>query len=103
MSFSKKPLGDVMEIIEKSGFEITYVYDDLIFVNNLAFIIKFGENNDEIEIFYNADCFLPEADQLKTRLHKAFSEKSFKIYQNGKFSLKQKVNEEIEINFLDAV
>ena len=99
MSFSKKPLGDIIEIVEKLNSEITYVYDDLIFVDHSDYLLKFGENNDEIEVFFNVECLQNDIERLKAKLESAFTKRKFKLFPKGKFSLAQKENEELEIKF----
>jgi hypothetical protein len=99
MSFSKRPLGDIIEIIEKLNSEISYVYDDLIFIDYSDYLLKFGDNNDEIEIFFNTECRQNYIDILFKKLKTVFIEKKFKIFNKGKFSIRQKDNEELEIRF----
>ena len=78
MSSKERPLGEVIEVLEKIGAEISYAYDDLVFVNHSAYLIQFGEKHKDINIFYNKECTEADVAVFKKDLEAAFKTKSFK-------------------------
>ena len=99
MSSKERPLGEVIEVLEKIGAEISYAYDDLVFVNHSAYLIQFGEKHKDINIFYNKECRDADIVVFKKDLEAAFKTKSFNVKKEGRFELIQKQNEELEIKF----
>ena len=50
-----KPLGVVKEIVEAAGMGISYVYDDLVFIDHNALLLQFAGNDWEILIHINQE------------------------------------------------
>lgn len=50
-----KPLGVVKEIVESAGMAVTYVYDDLVFIDHNALLLRFTENDHELVIHINSE------------------------------------------------
>ena len=58
MANSLPPVGKVMNWLEASGFTVSYLYEDLVFVESNAFLIRFEQAEDpqEILIHINTEC-----------------------------------------------
>lgn len=97
----KRPLGIVKEIVEESGLTVTYAYDDLVFVENNPFLIRFDdEKGNHLQLFFNKDCEANAATALEQKLEKASLARNMTITNCGRYELKQKEgSEEIEIAF----
>lgn len=97
----KRPLGIVKEIVEESGLTITYAYDDLVFISNNPFLIKFDdEKENHLKLFFNKNCEADAAAELEQKLKKASIDRDMTITNCGRYALKQKEeSEEIEISF----
>lgn len=97
-----RPLGIAKEILAGIGLEVTYVYDDLVFVEHTAFLLQFDDVNPEnLKLYFNVDCEAEAAETLEAQLIHAAKAQNFTIQNNGKFELKQKEGvEEFEIRFL---
>jgi DNA-binding IclR family transcriptional regulator len=40
-----KPLGQVKELVESLGMEISYAYEDLVFLQHNGFLLQFDDGN----------------------------------------------------------
>jgi hydroxymethylpyrimidine pyrophosphatase-like HAD family hydrolase len=98
-----RPLGIVKEIIQETGLDITYNYDDLVFIEHNPFIIQFDDENlKNLNLFFNVDCEQEAAEKLEAQLKNAASQRGFSITTRGKFEMKPKENtEEIDIKFIE--
>ncbi|MGD9823110.1 hypothetical protein [Desulfobacter sp.] len=98
-----RPLGIATEIIQETGLNVTYTYDDLVFIEHNPFIIQFDdENAKNLKLFFNIDCEHEAAGKLASQLKNAASQREFTITASGKFEMKQKENtEEIDIKFIE--
>nr|WP_320015964.1 hypothetical protein [uncultured Desulfobacter sp.] len=98
-----RPLGIAKEIIQETGLDITYNYDDLIFIEHNPFIIQFDDENlKNLNLFFNVDCEQETAVKLEAQLNNAASQREFTLITKGKFEMKQKEGtEEIDIKFIE--
>lgn len=97
----KRPLGIVKEIVEESGLTISYACDDLVFIDNNPFLIKFDDQKENhLQVFFNKNCEADAATELEQKLKKASIARDITIMNCGRYELKQKEGaEEIEIAF----
>ncbi|WP_020589278.1 hypothetical protein [Desulfobacter curvatus] len=98
-----RPLGIAKEIIEETGLNVTYNYDDLVFIEHNPFLIQFDDDNSKnLNLFFNVDCEDQTVVKLEAQLKKAALQREFTITTSGKFQMKQKENtEEIDIEFIE--
>jgi hypothetical protein len=98
-----RPLGIAKEIIEETGLEVTYNYDDLVFVQHNPFMIQFDdENSKNLKLFFNVDCEEETAEKLEAQLKSSALQREFTITPSGKFEMTQKEGtEEIDIQFIE--
>lgn len=99
-----RPLGIATEIIQETGLNVTYTYDDLVFIEHNPFMIQFNDDNfKNLKLFFNIDCEQKTAGKLEAQLNNAASQRGFTITTSGKFEMKQKEGtEEIDIKFISS-
>ncbi|MFV0377457.1 MAG: hypothetical protein ACK5JD_09165 [Mangrovibacterium sp.] len=99
MTIPFRPLSDVKMILEKAGTDITYAYDDLIFVEHTAYLLQFDdEKPSNLKIYFNTDIEKNEAEQTVAKLMPLLAKRKMKLVRAGRFQLKQKEeSEEIDI------
>lgn len=65
MGKSLPPVGKVANWLEAAGFEVSYLYEDLIFVESNAFLIRFEQSDPQgILIYTNSECEKAKASAL---------------------------------------
>ncbi len=99
MSLSFKPLGRTANLIESAGFEVSLAYDDLIFVDNNAFLIQFTEQEERLNIHFNQDCPEPERQALSELLRQTALGQGMHLDFPGLYSLREQENDELELTF----
>lgn len=95
-----RPLGEILEIIQQIGFDISYAYDDLLFSSYNVFILRFDVSNQkQIWLHFNKDCQLEKRITIQEQLKKV-SGKKFELLDGSLFSVQQlEGKEEIELKF----
>jgi hypothetical protein len=102
MAQSLPPVGKVMNWLEASDFKVSYLYEDLVFVESNAFLIHFDQSEPpEVQILTNSECDSVKAAELKGLLLIEAQKHEIKPVSAGRFTLSQKNDEEIEIWFED--
>jgi hypothetical protein len=96
-------LGRVKQIVEEAlGLDISYAYDDVLFVEHSALVIVFDHDNlNKFKCYFNVDC--PPDDRLRIfTLISGVSPRNNMIPVNaGTFTLEQLEGEEIKLSFND--
>lgn len=100
MAQSLPPVGKVMNWLEAAGFTVSYLYEDLVFVESNAFLIHFDKSDPpEIQILTNTECDSEKSSELESLLLEEATRHEIEPVKGGKFTLSQKNDEEINIRF----
>ena len=95
-------VGKVMNWLEAAGFTVSYLYEDLVFVESNAFLIRFEQSNPfGILIHINIECEPAKAVDLERLLLKEAPKHGIKPLKGGRFTLSEKNDAEIDIRFED--
>jgi len=101
MAVPVKPLSRIQILVEKLGLKITYAYDDLVFVEHNAFIIKMGERGEDVSVYVNVEADEKEYPAVIDKLINEGSKEELNLKCTGRFKLTDAGNEQISIEFLD--
>jgi len=99
METSLRPLGIVMELIEELGHEITYAYDDLIFVNHNDFLLQFGAVAGKLDLFFNQECPKEEALAISELLVTGALTKGLEVTTKGSYTMSEQPDNNLQITF----
>ncbi|HIJ91616.1 MAG: hypothetical protein OEV89_13220 [Desulfobulbaceae bacterium] len=94
-----KPLGKVKTIVEAAGMGISYVYDDLVFLEHNSFLLQFTDNDREITVHVNS-----EADEATVhgdieRLQDVACNHAMQCPRGGHYTLVPEGEDSIRIEF----
>jgi hypothetical protein len=97
------PLGKVRDIVQSTGLDISYAYDDLVFSDHSVFILRFDkEKPEKLYLYFNEDCNREEAEILEKSLVGGGKIGGFDVINSGLFSVEQVgEKEELEIKFIE--
>jgi hypothetical protein len=96
-----RPLGTVMQLLEELGHEVSYAYDDLVFVNHNGFLLQFENTGSVLNLFFNQNCPKKEADNVEQSIIPAGDKKGLSIIKKGRFNITEQPDEKLEIEFFD--
>lgn len=102
MNIPFRPLGKAKEIIDSIGINISYAFDDLLFIEDYPIIIRFDDENPGNLFFHtDIDCNPAEFEQIRKRLTVAAKLREWTITDAGRYQIAPKEGEEeLEISFL---
>jgi hypothetical protein len=97
-----RPLGKVRELVQSTGIDVTYAYDDLVFSEHSMFILRFDEKDVmKLYLHFNKDCNETEAAVMEKRLRIGGRIGGFEVERAGNYSIDQmEGKEELQIQFL---
>ena len=104
MSEELRPLGELIQVVEEMGLQVTHAYDDLVFVEHSAFLFQFVEDGArQLKLYFNTECPEEDVEPLEKRMLAMAIPKKLDIRRSGSFSMKQKEGEEnLELQFFDT-
>ncbi|NTW53787.1 MAG: hypothetical protein HGB15_03275 [Chlorobaculum sp.] len=94
-----RPLGTVMELIESIGHEVTYAYEDLVFVDHNHFLLQFGKESHSLDLFINTDCSADEAESISSKILDAAPPIGLTIHPKGTYTMKEAADNSLQIEF----
>lgn len=96
----ERPLGLVTALLADCGLEVTYAFDDLVFVQHSAFLLQFTDEPKSLKMYINTESEQPIAEQVGQKIIDAHAEKAFSIMLAGKFIITENDDETINIEFV---
>jgi hypothetical protein len=94
-----KPLGKITAILADLGLEVTYAYDDLVFVQECVFLLQFTEDLTSLNIFYNIECEPTEANHVVEAIIAATKTQGFSLTPKGTYTLIENDDQTVDIKF----
>lgn len=95
-----RALGAVREVLESAGLELSYVYEDLVFLEHNAFLLQFTDRSREVLIHTNEEARENELVPILTLLQKKAEENKMLFNRAGDYRLSRADEENITIEFL---
>ncbi len=90
-----------MQLLEELGHEVTYAYDDLVFVNHNGFMLQFEQQSPTLNIIFNRDCPKEEIEAIEGSIIPAADKKGLTIIRKGWYVLIEQPGEQLRIEFFD--
>lgn len=103
MKIEPRSLPLAEELIKVVGLQMTYPYDDLVFVEHNPFLLRFNDENPKsIFIHFNQDCIEKDKKEILIKMeYKAFN-LGLELSEESKYLMSQKEgSQEFQIEFLD--
>jgi hypothetical protein len=97
-----KPLGTVMQLLEELGHEVTYAYEDLVFVNHNDFLLQFDTTGSSLGLFFNKTCPVDDADNIEQSIIPAADRKGLSITRKGRYLISDIEDENLQIAFYET-
>lgn len=101
MTTRQRPLGTILEILQLLDLDVTYEYEDLIFVSHNLFILKFTDDAACIDLYFNEEIEEEKAQQLMVQLEGAGDLHGMTISYKGAYSIQEDENETLSVEFFD--
>lgn len=100
MMTMERPLGKVTAALADLGLEVTYAYDDLVFVQHSAFMLQFTDEPHKLKLMINTECVPAEANEVAANIILALDRVGMDVTPVGRFFLSQNDDETLNIEFV---
>ncbi len=102
MAVPLKPLGIIKEMLDGIGLDITYAYEDLVFVEHNAFLLKMGKSGEDIRLYFNTDSSMEKRNDITNLLKECGRQYRFVVDRKGTYSIMQKDQNELQLHFFEG-
>ncbi|MDF7801119.1 hypothetical protein P4C99_16705 [Pontiellaceae bacterium B1224] len=94
-----KPLGKITAILADLGLEVTYAYDDLVFVQHSAFLLQFTDEPTTLKLFINTECEPDVATEVQSNMLEAHAKAGYSLIPSGQFTISENEGETLDLTF----
>lgn len=82
-----RPLGHIRDIVTELGLEVTYCYDDLVYVEHNAFLLRMGEQGDQLYLYFNTESDARERASITLKLQSAGQTHQINVMRSGTYTM----------------
>jgi len=100
MELPYRPLGAVKEMLEQVGIEVTYAYEDLVFIKDNHFLLQFGKVGKMLFFYANAETDAMDAQQHLATLLPLATAQGFTLIPRGRYRLSAGDDENLSLEFI---
>ena len=101
MTLAYRPLGVVKQLLEEIGLEITYAYEDLIFIRHNPILLQFGKAGDILFFYVNVETSEEEAGELFRGIQAKASGEGITLLHRGRYRLSEAEGENLSLEFVE--
>ncbi|MEI6758445.1 MAG: hypothetical protein FDX18_03435 [Chlorobium sp.] len=101
MEHSLRPLGTVIQLLEELGHEVSYAYEDLVFVNDNDFLLQFENTGPVLNLFFNQSCQKTAVDTIEQSIIPAADKIGLSIIKKGLYNVTEQPDENLKIEFFE--
>lgn len=101
MVLAYRPLGVVKQLLEEIGLEITYVYEDLIFIQHNPVLLQFGKVGEILFFYANVETSEEEAGQFFTAIQAKAAGEGITLLHRGRYRLAETEGENLSLEFFE--
>lgn len=94
-----RELGKITAILADLGLEVTYAYDDLVFIQHSAFLLRFTDQPKVLKLFTHSECDPKEANDIASSMVLAFHQGGFIANPSGHYTLSQNEDNTLSLIF----
>lgn len=101
MSIPFRPLGIITEVIEQMELEVTYAYDDLVFISHNAFLLRMGDIGETVHLYFNNESETDKRSDIQKQLTELAAKQNLTILNGGTYDMKPRDDEQMDIHFYE--
>lgn len=94
-----RPLALIKNMLESIGQNISYAYEDLVFVEHNAYLLQMGDRGENVLVHFNEESEDGFRKTMLRALKDAAANEGLKVRWRGTYDLEEKENNELAIHF----
>ncbi len=94
-------MSSLAEVVRQLGFDVSHTHEDLVFISNNLFILRFSDPIHHIDVYYNEDIEEDRAVDLMAEMDSAATEHGFQVTYKGAYCLTEHDDGTVTVEFFD--
>ena len=82
-----RPLGILKMVLENIGFEVTHCYEDLVFIEHNAFLLRMEEKGEDISLLFNSESDIDKRGEIAELLKNSGETHNLVIARAGTYTM----------------
>ena len=99
MTVPYRPLGIITQIVEQMGLDVTYAFEDLLFISHNAFLLRMGDAGEDVFLYFNVESEESQRGDIQEQLVTLGLEHGIKFIYSGTYTMKPREDEQLDIHF----
>ena len=99
MKIPHRALGIVREIVTKLHHDITYAYEDLVFIDHNAYLLQFTDSPVIVHLYFNIEFPEEDAAVMTRNLVESAEQRNIGVLRKGHYELVQTTDATLEVKF----
>jgi hypothetical protein len=95
----ERQLGKITAVLSDLGLEVTYAYDDLVFVQHSAFMLQFMDDPAKLKMFINTECEPKVANDTAANIILQMERAGFEVTPAGRYFITPNEDDTLNIEF----
>lgn len=97
-----RPLGILKTALESLGYHVTHCYEDLVFIEHNAFLLRMEEKGEEVSLFFNTESEPDKRAEITAALAGAGTQHRLTITRLGTYRMTpNEGNNSLSLEFLE--
>jgi hypothetical protein len=93
----------IIEVVEAMGLEVTYAYEDLVFISYNAFLLRMGRQGERVHLYFNEESDPAGRPKITEQLTEAASSRSLEIVNSGTYTMNPRPDKHLDIHFNETI
>lgn len=101
MALPYRPLGVVKQLLDEIGAEVSYAFEDLVFIQHNPFLLQFGKVGEVLFFYANVETKEDVARQLFAAVQAKAEGEGITLIHRGRYRLTEAEGENLSLEFLE--
>lgn len=93
----------IIEVVEAMDLEVTYVYEDLVFISHNAFLLRMGQQGERVHLYFNEESDPADRPKITAQLTEAASSHHLEILNSGTYTMNPRPDTQLDIHFNETI
>jgi hypothetical protein len=98
-----RPLGLLKNLTESLGFQISHCYEELVFIEHNAFLLRMEEEGKDVSLFFNEESDTDKRDGITAAFKEEGAKQMLEITNRGTYQINaNEADGTLDIRFLET-
>ena len=102
MDIPYRPLGIIVGVVEQMDLDVTYAYEDLVFIEHNAFLLRMGETGAQVHLYFNAESDVDRRGAVAEQVSALAGKEGLQVIESGTYTMEPREDDQLDIHFHES-